>query len=171
MSDDRVLEHILNPSAPLSTEESKIPDRDPVPQTDQEKNADKLRLEAIKLAEQNRFPEAMKLFGDAIALAPTMASLYNDRAQLSRLVGENEMALDDINKAIQFSNSQGKTAVQAYTQRAMLHMLNKDEERARLDFERASSLGGKFAASQAAKLNPYAKLCNQMLSKAMDELQ
>jgi len=39
-------------------------------------------LEAIKLAEQNRFPEAMKLFGDAIALAPTMASLYNDRAQV-----------------------------------------------------------------------------------------
>jgi len=35
MSDDRVLEHILNPSAPLSTEESKIPDSDPVPQTDQ----------------------------------------------------------------------------------------------------------------------------------------
>ena len=60
---------------------------------------------------------------------------------------------------------------QAYTQRAMLHMLNKDEEKARQDFERASYLGGRFAACQAAKLNPYAKLCNQMLSKAMEQLE
>ena len=35
MSDDRVLEHILNPSAPLTSEQSKVPDRDPVPLTDQ----------------------------------------------------------------------------------------------------------------------------------------
>lgn len=60
---------------------------------------------------------------------------------------------------------------QAYTQRAMLHMRNGDEENARVDFERASYLGGKFAACQAAKLNPYAKLCNQMLSQAMEQLQ
>lgn len=60
---------------------------------------------------------------------------------------------------------------QAYTQRAMLQMLNKNEEEARLDFEKAAYLGGRFAACQAAKLNPYAKLCNQMLTKAMDSLQ
>ena len=53
----------------------------------------------------------------------------------------------------------------------MLHMLNGDEDSARLDFERASQLGGKFATCQAAKLNPYAKLCNQMLNQAMDSLQ
>ena len=53
----------------------------------------------------------------------------------------------------------------------MLHMLNKDEESARLDFERAGYLGGRFAACQAAKLNPYAKLCNSMLNKAMEQLQ
>ena len=35
MSDDRVLEHILNPSAPLTSEHSKTPDLDPVPQTEQ----------------------------------------------------------------------------------------------------------------------------------------
>jgi len=61
--------------------------------------------------------------------------------------------------------------MQAYTQRAMLHMLNQDEEAARADFELAATMGGKFAASQAARLNPYAKLCNQMLSKAMETLQ
>ena len=48
----------------------------------QEKNADKMRLEAIKLAEQNKFPEAMNLFDSAISITPKMASLYNDRAQV-----------------------------------------------------------------------------------------
>ena len=48
----------------------------------QEKNADKMRLEAIKLAEQNKFQEAMNLFNGAILLTPRMASLYNDRAQV-----------------------------------------------------------------------------------------
>jgi len=52
-----------------------------------------------------------------------------------------------------------------------MEMLNKKEEAARLDFERSAELGGKFAACQAAKLNPYAKMCNQMLEKAMQELQ
>ena len=50
--------------------------------TFQEKNADKMRLEAIKLAEQNKFPEAMNLFDSAISITPKMASLYNDRAQV-----------------------------------------------------------------------------------------
>ena len=32
-------------------------------------------------------------------------------------------------------------------------------------------LGNRFAQSQAVKLNPYSKLCNRMLSEAMQKLR
>ena len=35
----------------------------------------------------------------------------------------------------------------------------------------AATLGNKFAQSQVVKLNPYAKLCNQMLTEAIGKLQ
>ena len=35
----------------------------------------------------------------------------------------------------------------------------------------AAMLGNKFAQSQVVKLNPYAKLCNQMLTEAIEKLQ
>lgn len=58
---------------------------------------------------------------------------------------------------------------QALTQRALLRELRGDEEGARADFERAAAMGSAFARQEAVRLNPYARLCNQMLARAMRE--
>lgn len=54
-------------------------------------------------------------------------------------------------------------------QRGMLHRLADDDEKARKDMEEAARLGSPFAKKAAVQLNPYAALCNQMLSQAMRE--
>jgi hypothetical protein len=55
-------------------------------------------------------------------------------------------------------------------QRGMVYELNGDDERALADFQVAAAHGSKFAKSECVKLNPYARLCNQMLEQAMKEL-
>ncbi len=46
-----------------------------------------------------------------------------------------------------------------------------DLDGAREDFLVAAQLGSLFAKQEAVKLNPLARLCNQMLGQAMKELQ
>ena len=47
----------------------------------------------------------------------------------------------------------------------MLYRLEGKDDEAYKDFDAASSLGSHFARVEAAKLNPYAKLCNSMLAE------
>lgn len=65
----------------------------------------------------------------------------------------------------------GIVAEQAYTQRGMIRRLQEQEELAYEDFQKAAQLGGAFARQQCTQLNPYAKLCNQMLRDAFGKLQ
>jgi len=64
------------------------------------------------LAEAGKYDESLAEFNKAIAVAPNLASLYNNRAQLYRLQGRNEEALSDIETALQLSGGKGKTAMQ-----------------------------------------------------------
>ncbi|XP_013791401.1 tetratricopeptide repeat protein 36-like, partial [Limulus polyphemus] len=80
-------------------------------------------------------------------------------------------AISDLNNAINLSEGKGKAACQAYCQRALIHCLHKDDERALEDFKIAAALGSEFAKAQVVRMNPYAALCNQMLSKVIDNLQ
>ncbi len=57
--------------------------------------------------------------------------------------------------------------VQALAQRATIKRREGCDEAAREDFERAAALGHRWAAQQAASLNPFAKLCNAMLTEVM----
>ena len=82
-----------------------------------------------------------------------------------------EAAKQDLETAISLSNGQGKAAAQAYTQRALLKKVDGDNEGAYDDFKRAACLGNAFAKTQAIQMNPYAALCNQMLSQAVDKLK
>lgn len=50
-------------------------------------------------------------------------------------------------------------------------MFDKDDEAARIDFEHGARLGGVVAKREAIKLNPYAQLCNQMVTQAMQAHQ
>jgi Flp pilus assembly protein TadD len=74
----------------------------------EEKQAEiaKLEGEAIVLAEQGNYIKSIALLTEAIKLCSTRASLYNNRAQAYRLVGDNEMALQDLNHAIEYGGGQ-----------------------------------------------------------------
>lgn len=62
--------------------------------SDVEKRAIELELEAVKLAEGGHLDKSLDVLSEAIALSPSLASLYNDRAQVYRLLGKNKEALN-----------------------------------------------------------------------------
>ena len=73
--------------------------------------------------------------------------------------------------AIQLSGGCGKVAEQAYTQRGLIRRLQSYDEGALEDFKAAAKLGSRFAGKQVVAMNPYAALCNQMLSEAFGKLR
>lgn len=80
-------------------------------------------------------------------------------------------ALEDLNKAINLSHGCGLAAAQAFTQRGMIYRLEGDDEKAVEDFKKGAALGNAFAKSMVVQMNPYAALCNKMLSQAINMLQ
>jgi len=125
----------------------------------------------VKLAEQNKVEEAIVILTQAILQMPKNPSIYNNKAQALRMKGDTENALKDLNSSITLCESHPlvfkNVASQAYTQRGLIKELQGDEEGARLDFEKGASFGNSLAVQEAVKLNPYARLCNQMLVQAM----
>ncbi|XP_076318749.1 tetratricopeptide repeat protein 36 homolog [Tachypleus tridentatus] len=173
--DRAVLNSIFNPSLPVG--ECVFDDEIPTDLRDEEdgslevQEAKQLEIEGVKAAEEGQLEKAIQIFTKAIELTPRRASGFNNRAQVLRLKGDNEGAVLDLNNAINMSEGKGKAACQAYCQRALLHCLHKDDELALEDFKRAAALGSEFAKAQVVRMNPYAALCNQMLSRVMDNLQ
>lgn len=53
-------------------------------------NSRKLELEGVELTETGKFGEAIKKFNEAIRITPNRPSLFNNRAQLRRFLGEDE---------------------------------------------------------------------------------
>lgn len=80
-------------------------------------------------------------------------------------------ALEDLDRAISLSGGTGRTACQSLVQRGLLRRLSHQEADARADFEKAAALGSEFARQQAVILNPYAALCNKMLSEVINKLR
>lgn len=80
-------------------------------------------------------------------------------------------ALEDLDQAIALSGSAGRTACQGLVQRGLLRRLAGQNDEARVDFEKAAALGSEFARQQAITLNPYAALCNKMLSDMICKLR
>lgn len=86
-------------------------------------------------------------------------------------LGDIPSALEDLNKAIQLGEDRGTATAQAYTQRALIHRLNGNEDKALEDFTKAAELGSAFAKSMVVQLNPYAAMCNRMLADAINKLR
>lgn len=80
-------------------------------------------------------------------------------------------ALQDLDQAISLSGGTGRSACQALVQRGLLRRLVCQNDGARADFEKAAALGSEFARQQAVLLNPYAALCNKMLSEVINNLR
>eukprot|EP00794_Sanderia_malayensis_P015252 gene15251-16826_t len=175
-NDEIVLNVIFNPNLPL-TENCK--DQENVEKQHEDRQIDpqilnqvkELEIEGVKEAEAGNLEKSLQIFNNAINLAPSYAATFNNRAQLHRMKGDVSSAKEDLERAIELSNGHGKTAAQALTQRALLRKTEGDDEGSLEDFKKAAHLGNAFAKSQVVKMNPYAAMCNQMLSQAFGALR
>uniref|UniRef100_A0A4W6CHJ1 Tetratricopeptide repeat protein 36 n=1 Tax=Lates calcarifer TaxID=8187 RepID=A0A4W6CHJ1_LATCA len=135
------------------------------------KQVKELEMQGVSAAEAGDLQAALQLFSQAIQILPQRASAYNNRAQALRLQGNTAGALEDLDQAISLSGDTGRTACQALVQRGLLRRLACQDDGARADFEKAAALGSEFARQQAVVLNPYAALCNKMLSEVINKLR
>lgn len=174
--DRAVLQAIFNPTSPIGdvpglNQEEELTDDESAFDPELVKQVKDLELQGVSAAESGDLPAALQHFNQAISVLPQRASAYNNRAQTKRLLGDTKGAVEDLERAISLSNGTGRSACQALVQRGLLFRLSGRDEEGRLDFERAAALGSEFARQQAVILNPYAALCNRMLSEIISKLR
>lgn len=94
--DQQVLDSIFNPLELSSSVAQAIEPKahaelvDVEPDSEAVQQSKALEVHAIKLAEEGKLAEALQVFEQALSVAPTRASVYNNRAQALRLVGRDE---------------------------------------------------------------------------------
>ncbi|XP_051512291.1 tetratricopeptide repeat protein 36 [Myxocyprinus asiaticus] len=174
--DRAVLQAIFNPTSPFgditgSNQEDELTDDDSEFDPELIKQVKDLELQGVLAAESGDLHTALQHFNQAISVLPQRASAYNNRAQTKRLQGDIKGAVDDLEHAISLSRGAGRSACQALVQRGLLLRLAGRDEEAQVDFQRAAGLGSEFARQQAILLNPYAALCNRMLSEVINKLR
>ncbi len=79
--------------------------------------------------------------------------------------------LQDLDRALTLPVVPRGVRMQALVQRAILREVGGDPEGARADYEAAAALGSAFARAQSVRLNPFARLCNQMMSQMLLQCQ
>ncbi|KAM9442141.1 tetratricopeptide repeat protein 36 [Salvelinus alpinus] len=174
--DRAVLQAIFNPTSPSGdvpglNQEEELTDDDSGFEVGLLQQVKDLEMEGVTAAEAGDLPTALERFSQAIDTLPQRASGYNNRAQTRRLQEDTEGALEDLERAIALSGGVGRTACQALVQRGLLLRLACQDDKAREDFERAAVLGSEFARQQVVVLNPYAALCNRMLTEVINKLR
>jgi len=147
---------------------------------------------AVQLAEGGLLEEADALLSTKIQKYPTeRPSLWTNRAQVRRLVGDMRATLSDLSTAIQIatppkyfrpSPDYSRILSQAYTHRATIYLLaaredvvgvseshtsEELEELASRDFDFAGRYGNELAKAMAVRTNPYAKLCGAIVQTAL----
>ncbi|ORZ33400.1 hypothetical protein BCR44DRAFT_41122 [Catenaria anguillulae PL171] len=132
--------------------------------------ADQLRTletQAIQLAEQNQLDSALDHLNQALAICPHAASLYNNRAQVYRLRGKTDLALLDLDKAIELGQGEAWVLKNAHTQRGVVMKQLGDQDKAVSEFELAGKYGSKVGKVAAVKENPFAQMCNAIMDEVM----
>jgi tetratricopeptide (TPR) repeat protein len=141
-----------------------------------------LQLQAIRAAENKQYEEALQFLTTAEEACAVYAGTFNNRAQLRTLqydvslpehAAVQKQVMADLNKAVELATAvkDQQLLQDIHTQRGALYKLLKDDENALKDFEIAGKLGSRFARQQAVELNPYAAMCNKMLTNAIQEMQ
>ncbi|KAL7072310.1 hypothetical protein ACQ4LE_008394 [Meloidogyne hapla] len=171
--DKEVLNMILNPNMPFKfeNEEDKEENKEDYSHLQNYKESEVQNMGGVKLAEGGDLEEALRKFNKAIEICPQNPSVYNNRAQLYRLMGKLDEARIDLNQSLELNKGKGTSAAQAYVQLALIHRLNGEEEFAKIEFEKASKLGSSFAKNQLVAMNPYAAMCNKMLGEIMVKMR
>ncbi|CAH2048399.1 unnamed protein product, partial [Iphiclides podalirius] len=169
--DKAVLRCIFDPTATIGDvveDGDNFPDEESEPASPAHEESRMLTLRAMQLAESGKLTEALELMNEAVAAAPERASVYNDRAQLLRLMLKDSEAMSDLERVIQLTEGRRTRArALALCQRGVLLRKLGSAEGARAAFTEAAKLGSGFAKKQVVEMNPYAALCNQMLSQVM----
>lgn len=172
-----ILNSVVNPLLPLGEgvydDEHEIPDtlKDDEEDTPKIRESKTLEQKAIVACESGCYPKALELFAEALNAAPERASVYNNRAQVHRLMNQDNLAKMDLNRAIELSKGQGRSACQAFCQRGLLLKKEGNDPEAMADFRRSADLGSEFAKSLLVQLNPYAAMCNKMLKNVFQALE
>ncbi|KAJ3258359.1 hypothetical protein HK103_003647 [Boothiomyces macroporosus] len=65
-------------------------------------NGKQFEFEAVDAAQKEDYPKALELLDSAISMHSTYASAFNNRAQVYRILGEEDKALQDIEVAIKY---------------------------------------------------------------------
>ncbi|KAJ1978420.1 hypothetical protein H4R34_003210 [Dimargaris verticillata] len=124
----------------------------------------------VRLAEQDDLEAALTIFTTIVQGCPVYSSVYNNRAQVYRLQREFTLALQDLDKAIEYANGDASVLRQAYTQRGIIKKAQGDSDGAFADFEQGGQYGNPLAKEVAVMENPYAKLCNAMMQETLKRL-
>ncbi|KAH9513474.1 Tetratricopeptide repeat protein 36 [Bulinus truncatus] len=169
--DEEILNQIFNPSLPFTDGDDNENRLENGEDNTEVTKAKELEISGVRAAESGDINAAINLFTEAMKVAPLWPSAYNNRAQALRLKGDIEGAKADLDKALELSNNKGSVACQAYTQRGLIRKREGDDEGAKQDFTKASELGSRFCKQILASMNPYAALCNQMLSDVMKKIR
>ncbi|XP_035009643.1 tetratricopeptide repeat protein 36 [Hippoglossus stenolepis] len=175
--DRAVLQAIFNPTAPFGdvpvlNQDQELIDDESGFDAELLEQVKELEMRGVSAAEAGDLQAALQLLGQAIRILPGRASAYNNRAQALRLQGNTAGALQDLDRAVSLSvGGARRTGCQALVQRGLLRRLARQDDAARADFEEAAALGSEFARQQAVALNPYAALCNKMLSEVINQLR
>ena len=116
-------------------------------------------------------PLALELIDQAIKLCPeaSLASLYNNKAQILRLQGDLNQSLHLLNQSISLASSSLNNRVLRLSsaQRAWIHFRAGKMEEAFKDFEVAAKLGCGESRRMAVRCNPYAAMCNQFMQEIL----
>ncbi|XP_022667988.1 tetratricopeptide repeat protein 36-like isoform X1 [Varroa destructor] len=130
---------------------------------------------AVAVAEAGLYNEAHQLLSDLLNRSTSdneRAALLNDRAQVSRLLGNLTDATEDLDAVLALGVNR-RAQRQALTQKALIERVSGRRETAKAFLERAATMGSRFARAQieAEPTNPYARLCNAMVKKMFEELK
>ncbi|XP_026327712.1 tetratricopeptide repeat protein 36 homolog [Hyposmocoma kahamanoa] len=170
--DKAVLRSIFDPTVTIAAnvvdEGDNFVEEDEEPTTDATKASVSLCAEGVCLAEAGKLEEALSVMNRGVDADPDRAAAYNDRAQLLRLLQKDDDAMSDLERALQLTTGR-KTRARALAlcQRGVLLRKRGNDDAARAAFAEAANLGSGFAKKQVVDMNPYAALCNQMLSQVM----
>lgn len=97
---------------------------------------DSIYAQAIQMAYQERFTEALHLFDQVIALDPEVAQIYLDRGIIRTHLGDLKGATADYTHQLTFTPKEADV----YFLRGEIYLSQKDYKNAYLDLKRANKL-------------------------------
>ena len=124
---------------------------------------------AIFKAEAGDLQGALVTLNEAILRLPQYPSLLNNRAQMFRLLKDDEKAVQDLMKAVELLNHNPDdfTSLRVHEQLGWIMFKQGKNEEAQDFFKVASDLGSAEAKRMLVRCNPYSELCNAMFREAL----